>query len=123
MCASVSLFINALNLFEINIDKPISISPGVYTYPFESNLPTNLPTSCEGKYGFIRYFASVHIVRPSLPIQIQTVPFTVIKPYNLNAVPIFQVHSCFVSLFYNFVFIVVFAVPYHQVLSLNLILN
>lgn len=67
------------------------MSPGVYTYPFETELPSNLPTSCEGKYGFIRYLASVNIIRPMLPIQTQTIAFTVIKPHNLNALPVFQV--------------------------------
>lgn len=69
------------------------MSPGVYTYPFETELPSNLPTSCEGKYGFIRYLASVNIIRPMLPIQTQTIAFTVIKPHNLNALPVFQVRK------------------------------
>lgn len=69
----------------------MTVSTGIYTYPFEVELPESLPTSCEGKYGFIRYLASVNIVRPSQPVQTQTVPFTVIKTHNLNASPLFQV--------------------------------
>lgn len=71
----------------------MTVSTGVYTYPFEIELPDNLPTSCEGKYGFIRYLASVNIIRPNQPIQTQTIAFTVIKPHNLNASPLFQVSA------------------------------
>lgn len=69
----------------------LTVSPGIYTYPFQAELPDNLPTSCEGKYGFIRYLASVNIIRPQQLVQTQTVAFTVIKPHNLNASPLFQV--------------------------------
>lgn len=69
------------------------VPTGIYTYPFETDLPENLPTSCEGKYGFIRYLASVNIIRPSQPVQTQTIAFTVIKPHNLNASPLFQVST------------------------------
>lgn len=71
----------------------MTVSTGIYTYPFEVELPESLPTSCEGKYGFIRYLASVNIVRPNQPVQTQTVAFTVIKPKNLNKSPLFQVSS------------------------------
>lgn len=69
----------------------VTVPTGVYTYPFETHLPENLPTSCEGKYGFIRYLASVNIIRPKQPVQTQTIAFTVIKPHNLNASPLLQV--------------------------------
>lgn len=67
--------------------------PGIYTYHFECDLPKELPTSCEEKFGFIRYVASVHIQHASLDEKVHTVPFTVIKPFNLNTEPIFQVSS------------------------------
>lgn len=67
------------------------MSPGIYIYPFETELPANLPTSCEGKYGFIRYLASANIIRASAATQTQTIAFTVIKPHNLNALPVVQV--------------------------------
>lgn len=67
------------------------MSPGIYIYPFETELATNLPTSCEGKHGFIRYLASANIIRPNATTQTQTIAFTVIKPLNLNALPVVQV--------------------------------
>lgn len=68
------------------------IAPGVYTYKFQCNLPKELPTSCEEKFVFIRYLASVHIVLQPLSVdKVHSVAFTVIKPYNLNAEPMFQV--------------------------------
>ncbi|XP_031632114.1 arrestin domain-containing protein 2-like [Contarinia nasturtii] len=72
------------------IDGNHIIRTGVYTYPFETKLLETLPTSCEGKYGFIRYLASVNIIRPNQPVQTQTIAFTVLKPHNLNASPLFQ---------------------------------
>lgn len=78
-------------IFLSRSDTTLTVSTGIYTYPFEIELPESLPTSCEGKYGFIRYLASVNIVRPTQPVQTQTVPFTVIKTHNLNASPLFQV--------------------------------
>lgn len=75
----------------LEADTALTVSTGIYTYPFEVELPANLPTSCEAKYGFIRYLASVQINRPNQPVQTQTVPFTVIKTHNLNASPLFQV--------------------------------
>lgn len=67
------------------------VATGVYTFPFACDLPKDSPTSYEGQFGFIRYLAIVHIVRPSLPDKTYNIAFTVIKPYNLNAEPIFQV--------------------------------
>lgn len=75
-------------------DKPCTMAPGVYTYKFQCDLPKELPTSCEEKFGFIRYLASVHIVLQPLSVdKVHSVAFTVIKPYNLNAEPIFQVST------------------------------
>lgn len=67
------------------------MSPGIYIYPFETQLASNLPTSCEGKHGFIRYLASANIIRPNATTQTQTNAFTVIKPQNLNALAVVQV--------------------------------
>lgn len=75
------------------VSDSTTVATGVYTYPFEIDLPDNLPTSCESKYGFIRYLASVNIIRPKQPVQTQTIAFTVIKPHNLNASPLFQVNT------------------------------
>lgn len=75
-------------------DKPFAMAPGVYTYKFQCDLPKELPTSCEEKFGFIRYLASAHILlQPLSADKVHSVAFTVIKPYNLNAEPIFKVSS------------------------------
>lgn len=84
--------IKAIQFF-CEFSDSMMVPTGIYTYPFETDLPENLPTSCEGKYGFIRYLASVNIIRPSQPVQTQTIAFTVIKPHNLNASPLFQVST------------------------------
>lgn len=85
------LFLEKLKAFKRSADGFVRIPPGVYTYPFEVELAENLPTSCEGKFGFIRYLASVNIIRQLLPVETQTIAFTVIKPHNLNALPVYQV--------------------------------
>lgn len=85
------LLIGKLKAFKRSADGFVKIPPGVYTYNFEVELSDNLPTSCEGKFGFIRYLASVIIMRQMLPVETQTIAFTVIKPHNLNALPVFQV--------------------------------
>lgn len=86
-------------------DKGLCIVPGIYTYHFECDLPKELPTSCEEKFGFIRYVASVHILHASLDEKVHTVPFTVIKPFNLNTEPIFQV-----SIFFFILVVIIVAV-------------
>lgn len=85
------LLLEKLKAFKRSADGFVKIPPGVYTHPFKVELSENLPTSCEGKYGFIRYLASVNIIRQLLPVATQTIAFTVIKPHNLNALPVYQV--------------------------------
>lgn len=80
---------------ECQTEKSMYIVPGVYTYHFEYDLPNDLPTSCEEKYAAIRYMASVHIVHASLDEKVHTMPFTVIKPFNLNAESVFKVSFFF----------------------------
>lgn len=71
--------------------KLVRIEPGIYSFAFQCDLPDCLPTSCEEKYGYIRYLATVHIERPDIPDKTFSTAFTVIKPCNLNADPIYQV--------------------------------
>lgn len=77
--------------FEYSDTKLVRIDPGIYSFAFECDLPEVLPTSCEEKYGYIRYLATVHIERPDIPDKTFSTAFTVIKPCNLNADPIHQV--------------------------------
>lgn len=82
----------------------MTVSTGIYTYPFEVDLPESSPTSCEGKYGFIRYLASVNVVRPNQPVQTQTVAFTVIKTHNLVS----KIYVLLLTLFFLCLILILF---------------
>lgn len=69
----------------------VRLVPGEYNYTFNTMLPHQLPTSFEGDYGHIRYTASVVLDIPMWPDKEFEVPFTVIKPINLNADPALKV--------------------------------
>lgn len=57
---------------------------GLYEYNFQCDLPSQLPTSVEGKYGHIRYTARVVLDIPMWPDTEFKERFTVIKPFDLN---------------------------------------
>lgn len=88
-CESQFIFIKIKNNFTENIRLP----SGNHNYTFECNLPTTLPTSIEGGCGHIRYMSRVVIDIPFWPSKIFTQPFTVIKPIDLNTVPILRVNK------------------------------
>lgn len=69
-----------LHLGETEILLPM----GTHSYPFQFQLPVGMPTSWEGGYGYIRYTVRVNVNEPLCPKQEFEVPFTVIKPVNLN---------------------------------------
>lgn len=60
------------------------VQAGEYNYTFSCVLPVDLPTSVEGKIGFIRYSVIVNLDRPMWPDQEFEESFTVLKPVNLN---------------------------------------
>lgn len=66
--------------------------PGVHDYTFEFKLPSDLPTSIEGKHGNIRYTA-IFVIDAIYPEKRKTlkIPFTVLRPFDLNADPEFRV--------------------------------
>lgn len=55
------------------------MQPGTYEYAFQCSLPTTLPTSFEGEFGFIRYTATVYLDRVMWPDQIFEEPITIIN--------------------------------------------
>lgn len=61
------------------------MTPGLYNYTFEFTLP-DLPTSLEGNHGHIRYFA-IFVIDAIYPEKkkIVNIPFSVIRPFDLNA--------------------------------------
>lgn len=69
----------------------IQLAPGVYDYNFQCNLPSQLPTSVEGGYGFIAYTARVVVDIPLWPDMKFEQPFHVIRPLDVNADPSLQV--------------------------------
>lgn len=56
---------------------------GIHRFNFAFQLPEKLPTSFEGKYGFIRYTAEVIFDQLNGAMTFIE-PFTVIKELNLN---------------------------------------
>lgn len=71
--------------------RVFKMAPGMYHYSFEFKLP-DLPTSIEGKHGHVRYFA-IFVIDAIYPEKkrIINIPFTVIKPFDLNADSEFRV--------------------------------
>lgn len=65
--------------------------PSTYNYTFQCMLPAELPTSVEGKIGYIRYTVRVVVDIPMWPDDEFKVPFTVIKAINLNVLPALRV--------------------------------
>lgn len=69
--------------------------PGLYSYVFQSMLPAHLPTSVEGKYGYIRYTATVVIEFLKRPVKTFVEPFTVIRKTNWNTLVASRVNIFF----------------------------
>lgn len=60
------------------------MQPGTTTYSFACMLPTQLPSSVEGKYGHIRYSCKVVVDRPWKTDKEFRLSFSVIKTEDLN---------------------------------------
>lgn len=72
--------------------------PGLYSYIFQCMLPAHLPTSVEGKYGYIRYTATVVIEFSKRPVKTFVEPFTVIRKTDWNTLVALRVINLFVFL-------------------------
>ena len=65
----------------------VIIPKGNHTYPFELALPPTLPSSFEGKHGYVRYTATATVDRPWKFDHETKEPFTVIGTLDLNREP------------------------------------
>ncbi|XP_056020506.1 arrestin domain-containing protein 3-like [Ostrea edulis] len=65
----------------------ITLLRGNYCYPFQFQLPQNLPSSFEGKYGHIRYTIKGTIEKPKRFSHVTKTAFSVIGPLDLNTFP------------------------------------
>lgn len=75
-------------LFSLKILKgQIQLAPGSYKYRFEYNLPSDLPSSFESKYGLIKYHATVVLNYVSRPTKEFQETFDVFRDVDLNADP------------------------------------
>lgn len=66
-------------------------APGVYSFPFEYELPIDIPISIEGKYGYVRYKVIAALNRPRLLDKKYKESFTVTKLFDINLFPEHQV--------------------------------
>lgn len=60
---------------------------GRYTYPFQCQLPANIPCSFEGEFGYVRYWVKATIEKGRELIHKTKLPFTVLSPLELSSVP------------------------------------
>lgn len=75
-------------MFSIPILKGHSnYAPAEYTYPFDWDLPAELPISFEAKFGYIRYKVVAGLDRPLRPDKCYTEMFTMLKRADLNEIP------------------------------------
>ncbi|XP_005176207.1 arrestin domain-containing protein 17 [Musca domestica] len=64
---------------------------GTHTYTFNIPLPLSCPTSCEGKYGHIRYALWLIVERPFRFDNEFSKPLTVIRTVDLNLNPVYRI--------------------------------
>ena len=67
-------------------DNPV-LAAGRYQYPFQFQLPHQLPSSFEGQYGRVRYSVKAVIDKPWKFDHEVKRPFTVISNVDLNLMP------------------------------------
>ncbi|XP_076653337.1 arrestin domain-containing protein 17 isoform X1 [Halictus rubicundus] len=62
----------------------IEVQSGEHKFPFQCVLPTNIPSSFESDFGYVRYIAKATLDRPWKFDQEVKSPFTVVQPFDLN---------------------------------------
>jgi len=74
--------------------ETVRIEAGTHRYPFTFQLPSNVPSSFEGEYGYVRYTAEAKMDRPWKFDHVTRSAFTVISLVDLNLEPYeFRVRS------------------------------
>lgn len=68
-------------------NRQFILPPGRYTYPFQFQLPLDLPSSFEGEHGHVRYWVKGTIEKPWKYDHMTKAVFTVIGVLDLNTVP------------------------------------
>ncbi|KAJ8316570.1 hypothetical protein KUTeg_005879 [Tegillarca granosa] len=66
-------------------NKKIVLPSGRHSYPFQFQLPPNLPASFEGEYGYIRYWVKALVEKPLKSFShVTKSAFTIIGALDLN---------------------------------------
>ena len=75
-------------------DDPV-LQPGDYSYPFQFLIPNqNMPTSVEGRHGYIRYWLKGIIDRPWRFDITTTAVFTMLEYVDINTFPLLVSQFC-----------------------------
>ena len=74
-------------LYFLFILEKFELAVGQHTYPFAVMLPIKTPSSFNGTYGGIAYYAKAKIDIPLAIDKKERSGFTVINPLNLNLFP------------------------------------
>lgn len=81
----VDLLAIKLNLVEPKgAEDGITLKAGKHNFDLQFEIPSDCPSSFEGRYGRIRYVVKVIYVK-SLFNTTKNIPFTVVNPLNLNS--------------------------------------
>lgn len=70
-----------------NDASKITLLRGTYCYPFQFQLPENIPSSFEGEYGHVRYTVKATIEKPKRFTHVTKTAFSVIGSLDLNTIP------------------------------------
>jgi len=78
---------------EENQPEKCFLPAGQYSYPFRCELPSKLPCSYEGEYGYVRYWVKASIEKGRHILHKTKIPFSLLAPLDLNVIPDSNVSS------------------------------
>lgn len=76
---------------QFDLAGKVDMQAGTYNYSFECMLPSDLPSSIEGRNGSVRYFVRVIIDNTVLTNEIFKKTLNIIRPMDLNADLLYRV--------------------------------